>query len=156
MAFLHFIIMLTISKLLSNFKALDTDSVIDNSLKETMPAFEEVQKKQLTAGLNNKGGKIAPKYKNRKYAIAKAAQNPLAGLGTPDLRLTGAFYAGLDAEVGNGVIDIISKDEKGPALESKYPDIFGLGTNFKKEYLEMDLRPLVHKKISNFVGLKFK
>lgn len=147
--------MLTISKLLSNFKALDTDDVIDNSLKETMPAFEREQKEQLTSGLNNKGNKIAPKYRSKKYAAGKASLNPLPGLGTPDLKRTGAFYAGIDAEVGNGVIDIISKDEKGPALESKYPNIFGLGSSYKKEYLDRDLRPLVHKKITNFIGLKF-
>jgi hypothetical protein len=152
---INIIYMLTISKLIANFKALNTDVLIQESLTETMPAFEKVQKEQLKAGKNNKGETIAPKYRNKKYAIAKATQNPLPGLGTPDLFLTGKFYAGIDAEVGNGVIDIISKDDKGPALEDKYPAIFGLGTDFKKEYLDKDLRPLVHKKISTFTQLKF-
>ena len=147
---------MTISALKNKFETLNTDAIIDESLKQTMPEFENIQKKQLSSGLTNKGEKIAPKYRNNKYAASKAALNPLPGLGTPDLNLTGAFYAGIDAEVGKDVIDIISKDAKGPALESKYPNIFGLGTSFKTDYLDNDLRPLVHQKITNFLGLSFK
>jgi hypothetical protein len=47
--------MLTISSLIANFKALNTDVLIQESLTETMPAFEKVQKEQLKAGKNNKG-----------------------------------------------------------------------------------------------------
>lgn len=148
--------MLTISSLSEKFKALNTDKVIDESLNETKDEFKAINKQQLKAGKTNTGENVAPKYRSRKYASAKNQMNPLPGLGNPDLFLTGAFYEGIDVEVGKDVFDIISKDEKGPELENKYKDIFGLGNNFKKKYLDEDLGPTVQKKISNFIGLKFQ
>jgi hypothetical protein len=49
-----------------------------------------------------------------------------------------------------------SNDEKGPELEKKYKNIFGLGKDFKKDYLVNNLGPSVQEKISNFTGLKFQ
>lgn len=147
--------MLTIAALTQKFKALNTGNIIHESFIETKEAFEQLNKEQLRAGKTNTGDEIAPRYRSNKYAIAKNEINPLPGLGTPDLRLTGAFYAGIDAEPGKDVIDIISKDEKGPALENKYSGIFGLGTTFKKQYLEDELAPAVQEKINLVTGLKF-
>lgn len=148
--------MLTISSLSEKFKTLNTDKVIDESLNETKDEFKAINKSQLKAGKTNTGENVAPKYRRKKYALAKNQMNPLPGLGNPDLFLTGAFYEGIGVEVGKDVFDIISKDEKGPELENKYKDIFGLGNNFKKKYLDEDLGPTVQKKISTFTGLKFK
>lgn len=146
---------MTIVSLSAKFQTLDTNKIIQESLVETIPQFEASQKDQLYAGKTKKGTKIRPGYRNLKYAAAKAAMNPLPGFGTPDLKLTGSFYAGLDVEVGKDVFDIISKDEKGPMLENKYPDIFGLGTTYKSKYLSEGLGPVVRGKISDFTGLKF-
>ena len=148
--------MLTISSLSEKFNSLNTDKIIDESINETKDEFKAINKQQLKSGFTNTGGKVAPKYRSKKYASAKNQMNSLPGLDNPDLYLTGAFYEGIDVEVGKDVFDIISKDEKGPELENKYSDIFGLGTNFKKKYLDEDLGPTVQKKISNFIGLKFK
>lgn len=146
---------MTISSLAENFRKLNTDKVIDESFRETTDSFEKLQKDQLKAGKTNKGDTIRPRYRSPKYARVKNEMNPLPGIGVPDLFLTGKFYSGIDAEPGRDVIDIISKDSKGPELENKYPNIFGLGTNFKKQYLEEDLRPKVMSKISSVTGLKF-
>lgn len=146
--------MATINSLLQKFQALDTDEIINESLVETVPQFEETQRLQLMAGKTKSGDPIEPVYLSNKYAAAKNEMNSLPGLGVPDLRLTGAFYEGIDVEVGNDDLDIISKDSKGPQLENKYADIFGLGTDFKSDYLDI-LRPVVNEKISNFVGLTF-
>ncbi len=81
--------------------------------------------------------------------------NPLPGEGVPDLFLTGEFQRQMDVEISGNVIDVISKDEKGPELEDKYQDIFGLGTNYKAKWLDTNLGPTVRKKISTFTGLRF-
>ena len=158
--------MLTISSLSEKFNTINTDKIIDESLNETKDEFKAINKQQLKSGKTRTGEEIKSTtnpntgrknyYKSKKYALAKNQMNALPGLGNPDLYLTGAFYEGIDVEVGKDVFDIISKDEKGPELENKYSDIFGLGNNFKKKYLDEDLGPTVKKKISNFVGLKFQ
>jgi hypothetical protein len=142
--------------LLEKMRALDTDAVIQDGLTETKEPFEKLNKEQMYAGKTNDGNTISPTYRNKRYALAKADMNQLPGIGIPDLFLTGAFYNAIDAEVGNGVIDIISKDEKGPALENKYPGIFGLGTIYKQQYQKEFLGPLVRQKISSIIGLSFK
>lgn len=148
--------MLTIPALTKRFRKLNTDKIITDSLKETVSDFEDIQRKQLMAGKTRTGSHIKPSYRNKKYAEAKSSMNPLPGLGVPDLRLTGAFYEGIDVEAGKEVFDIISKDEKGPELENKYRDIFGLGGAFKNEYTKEKLEPALKKKISKFTGLKFQ
>lgn len=157
--------MLTIVSLAKRFESLNTDAIIADSLEETKDSFAELNKQQMRAGKTKTGDKIGSTtnpnnqtsnyYKWKKYAAAKNDMNPLPGLGNPDLFLTGSFYDGIDVEIGSNVFDIISTDEKGPELEDKYPDILGLGSNFKKEYLD-ELKPVVMDKISNFTGLKFR
>lgn len=49
---------------------------------------------QLLEGVDSTGKKITPKYKRRRYAVAKNRINPKAGLGTPDFKVKGDFYKG--------------------------------------------------------------
>lgn len=147
--------MLTISSLSEKFKALNTDKVIDESLDETRDPFEKLNIDQMKRGFRKDGKQIVPDYINTDYAKKKQRMNPLPKFGTPDLHLTGSFHDQLNAIAEGEVIKIFSNDEKGPELENKYKDIFGLGNNFKKKYLDENLGPTVQKKITNFVGLKF-
>lgn len=148
--------MLTITSLAQKFQQLDTDKIVQESFEETKEDFKQSQKEQLKAGKTKTGQGITPRYRSPKYARVKHEMNPLPGFGTPDLYLTGAFSQGLNVEFSSDTIDIISTDEKGPDLEHKYRDIFGLGTTFKKNYLESSLAPLVREKISTFTGLSFE
>lgn len=144
-----------LNSLIDKFKSLDTDKIIMDSFNDTHKSFEDRQRDQLSKGYTNDGKKISPKYRSRKYAHAKNEMNPIPGLGTPDLRLTGAFYAGIDMDTGKNSLDIISKDEKGPELEHKYKNIFGLGGVHKSQYLKESFGPKMRGKISKFTGLKF-
>lgn len=149
--------MLTIQSLQRKFQDLRTDEVIDQALTKTVATFEKSQKEQLKAGKTKTGDKIVNKegkgYRSKSYALRKHAINPLPGLGTPDLKLTGEFYRQIDVEAGANVFDIISKDEKGPMLENKYPGIFGLGGPYKTEYL-VELRAKVNAGLSEKLGIK--
>ena len=148
--------MLTISSLSDKFNSLNTNQLIDESLDETRDSFEKLNIDQMNHGLRNDGKQIVPDYKSTAYAKKKQAMNPLPKFGTPDLHLTGSFQSQLNAIAEGEVIKIFSNDEKGPDLEKRYKNIYGLGRNYKKEYLDKDLGPTVQKKITDFTGLRFK
>lgn len=147
--------MLTIPKLLKKFQELNTDKIIDESFRESSDEFEKKNRAQLVTGQDKQGGKITPRYRNNKYARVKNELNPVPGLGVPDLKVTGAFHRGLRADLVGDTIKIESSDRKNEWLEPKYSGIFGLGGQFKTEFISQDLRPAIHGKISNFTGLKF-
>lgn len=87
-------------------------------------------KDQLFKGLDSKGQKLSPKYASVRYKRAKNSSNPLPGIGTPDLKLTGKFYSNFYLTANKGVFDIFSSDEKSDKLASKYgEDIFGLSVD---------------------------
>lgn len=134
---------------------MNIHEVITDSLVETTSAFEDKNRAQMMAGKTKEGEPIGPKYRSMKYARVKQGMNSAPGFRVPDLRLTGEFHRLLDVDVGKNEFDIISLDDKGPALENKYPGIFGLGGAFKKAYLSEDLWPVLKGKIEGKTGLKF-
>lgn len=146
---------MTISTLINNFKSLNTNNVIEQSFIETSSEFERLNVEQLRAGKTKTGASISPRYKNPKYAAKKNQMNQAPGFGVPDLILTGSFTSKLKMTVEGDVLKEYSNDEKGPDLEAKYPDILGLGTTYKKSYIDESLRPTVNGKISAITGLKF-
>ena len=99
-------------------------------IAESEETILELNKGSLFQGLDAKGQKIKPKYSRVRYARAKNQSNPLPGIGTPDLKLTGGFYSNFYLTAKNGVFDIFSSDEKTDKLKSKYgEDIFGLNVD---------------------------
>ena len=147
--------MLTITSLLQKFQTIETEAIIQDSFNDTQYQFELIQQNQLIAGKTNTGDPISPPYKNEKYSTKKNAMNPLPGPGIPDLFLTGSFSKQINAIPEGDRILIFSNDEKAPVLEDKYKNIFGLGTNFKIQYLNENLGPSLREKITNFIGLQF-
>lgn len=148
--------MLTIKGLQRKVAVFDTDQAIDQAFTKTTGDLADENRKQLYAGFDKNGKKITPKYRRYKYAAAKYEMNPLPGLGTPDLKVTGAFYRGITVEYESGILHTESTDKKGPMLEQKYEDIFGLGGAFKKEFIDKSLRPALNKEITAGIGLKFQ
>lgn len=147
--------MATINSLLKKFQSIDTGAIIDESFIATEPDFERAQQSQLKAGKTKTGDSISPAYKSDAYAAKKATMNPLPGFGVPDLFLKGSFSEQINVRLEGETVLEFSNDSKAPQLVEKYPDIFGLGTSFKSDYLSI-LRPVVNENISNFVGLSFK
>lgn len=146
---------MTMQELLRRAEKLDTDKVINEAFDESTEDFAEKNREQLFTGQTKAGGKITYKYRNNKYARVKNQMNPIPGLGTPDLKVTGSFYRGIRADVSGDVIQVQSTDEKGKDLEAKYADIFGLGGEFKSSFLNDGLGPRIQQKITTLVGLKF-
>lgn len=86
-------------------------------------------KGQLLLGKGVKGQKLTPKYSRVRYARAKNQLNPLAGIGTPDLKLTGKFYDEFFLTAKNKQLEFQSSAEYTKYLVKKYgvsQDIFGL------------------------------
>ena len=88
-----------------------------------------MNRKQMYAGIRTDGEKIKPDYHNSNYAKYKQAKNPIPGLGTPDLFLTGKFYKTLDTELVGMTMKVKTGVDYGEKLRNKYPDIFGLTLN---------------------------
>lgn len=121
---------------------------LQKSIVETMVVTEDeylkLQKDQLLHGLNAKGEEIGF-YRNEDYADKKHRQNPKAGFGNVDLKLTGSFYEGISTHISNEGFLIESSDAKAPALEKKYGDPFGLADERKQSYADLSGQILVNE-----------
>lgn len=127
------------------FERLNTDAVIDKTMDESLPDFVEMQKDQLSQGINQKGQGIG-KYKDPYYADVKHSMNPLPGVGNVDLKYTGAFYQGLQAAIVGESIVIESTDSKASELEAKYGPIYGMDAESKRMMREK-IRPRFYRNI---------
>lgn len=134
----------TANDMIKRFSSLDIKNESFNAVSETKETITEIQKEQMFHGLNAEGKRIG-RYRNSKYARAKNDMNPLPGLGVPDLKLRGGFYAGFKTEVEPEVFRSFSTDEKNDELTAKY-DPFGLNKESKSEYAEK-LKPVLVKNI---------
>lgn len=143
--------MATVNDMIRRMKSLSVKDVSYKSVVDTKETVTDIQKEQMSHGLDAEGNKIAPKYRRMRYALAKFAVNPLAGLGVPDLRLTGAFYAGFQTKVTPETFATISTDEKNDVLIKKY-DPFGLDPESKAEYAGK-LKPVLVKNIKEKLKL---
>lgn len=114
--------MATIDELIDKWERYDVLSTVRQAIVNTKEQLLETQRLQMLEGLNAEGDKIG-KYKNQKYAIKKFDLNPVPGLGTPDLRLTGQWQGEIDAEIGSDTVTIKApENEKTPRLI----ELFGL------------------------------
>lgn len=136
--------MTTVNDMIRRVSSLDIKNEAFIAVTETKDEITEIQKEQMFHGLNAEGKRIG-RYRSIKYARAKNEMNPLPGLGIPDLKLTGAFYAGFKTEVTPEVFKTFSLDAKNEALTEKY-DPFGLDAESKSEYAGK-LKPVLVKNV---------
>jgi len=95
-----------------------------------------------------KDGTKIGKYKSEKYAAKKLAQNPLAGSGNVDLKLTGEYHEELFVDVREQtlVIDSAASADKIENIIGKYGDPLGLNETSLNEYKPISNKAL-NKKI---------
>jgi hypothetical protein len=96
------------------------------------------------AGKDKSGTNIAPSYKYDSYAEMKQEMNSRPDFGTPDLRLTGAFYNSFYFDFDT--LEVTSSDAKTETLKEKYGNrgknpIFGLNEETVSRY-----RPIFNPK----------
>ncbi len=137
-----------ILELKQRFNGLNIHNISVDSIKETKEQYLDKQKEQLKKGLKKSGEKIG-RYRNPVYAQKKFNQNPLAGLGNVDLKLTGDLYSATFLDVRDTELVIDSSDEKTQGLIDKYGDPFGLSEESRKAYLNEDLQPVFMANVKN-------
>lgn len=132
--------MATIGTILNKFKALSEPEVIAETFERSVDAYSDENKKQLFEGYNREGKRLQ-RYASNKYARVKNEMNPVPGLGNPDLFVTGAFTNSRRITIsGNHIVTDFS-DSKAPDLLQKYSDIDGLGGQYRKEFIDKNIRP---------------
>ncbi len=134
--------MATILSLINKFNNLKTDEVINKTFEETKENIADINRERMLDGVRS-DGKIMPNY---------------SIISTPiKLKDTGDFQKAIFSTIESDKILTTSSDYKTELLTKKYGEnIFGLGYGYHNKYLNNYFYPLLQKKITNYIGLKFK
>lgn len=117
-------------------------------MADTAPEYVKDQKDQLYAGFNSLGRRLIS-YRSVKYATMKNSMNPVPGYGNPDLKLTGAFYDAIRADIDEEGFLVYSTDDKSNSLEDKYGnEIWTLGEDALKGYINEELSPVFYENVT--------
>lgn len=118
--------MATIRQIRDNFKLLNLDKSVMDTVMQHSQDITDLNRKQLKYGRKSDGERVGV-YRSREYKLMKIEMNPLAG-GYVDLTLTGDFTNMLTLRRDSDkVAEIYSADEKATMLKEKYGnDIYGL------------------------------
>ncbi|MDR2775626.1 MAG: hypothetical protein LBC19_12970 [Tannerella sp.] len=145
--------MATVNQLIERLKAFDVRQSCIDVVRENGDAIVAVNQEQLQMGQKKDGSKVGW-YRSEQYAQFKNSMNPLPPFRVPDLRLTGAFYAGMKLDIAGDSFVISSSDSKAPDLVEKYgEEILGIseeGAQLVKEEITM---PAMRKKTKEALKL---
>jgi hypothetical protein len=102
-------------------------------LNKNKTFLKDLNTSQLIDGLDETGAKIGDSepYRSNVYATYKNDLNPLAGIGNPDLNVTGDYWESITAIIKGRVIQMFAKDPKAPVL-SHYNGIGIADYNYKE------------------------
>lgn len=131
--------MTTINKIRNRIASLDIADEAATAIDQSRNVIINEQKDQLLHGLRADGTKIG-KYKNRAYALKKAAMNPLPGVGFMDWKLTGELHSDIFIDVRPETFVIDSVDSKTGGLIDRFGDPFGLTLESRKTVINTRLR----------------
>ncbi len=146
--------MATTSDLLERLQSLNLRELLADSIEETAPEYVELNTQQLFKGLDGMGQSIRPLYRSAKYARVKNQSNPLPGYGTPDLKLTGAFYQGYELKVEGDELVKDSDVDYADQLFEKYGNEIGqLDEENHEEYIQENLAPAFYDRVREQTGL---
>ena len=118
--------MATIRQIRDNFKLLNLDKSVMDTVMDHKQDITDLNRKQLKYGRKSTGERVGT-YRSREYKLMKIEMNPLAG-GYVDLTYTGDFTNMLTLRRDSDkVAEIFSEDEKATMLKANYgDDIYGL------------------------------
>lgn len=146
--------MATARQILERAKAFNLLKEAADIVKQTDDVITDYVRAQLYTGKDKKGNMIYPQYKNdspanKRYAIKKNRQNPIPGLGHPDLFLRGDLYKRLNVEVLDESVFFRSQVRHFKYVYSNYGEekTFGLSEESMNEYRGKTLLPLLRKRL---------
>jgi hypothetical protein len=113
-------------------RLIQLPTVAESAVLEVMDKesdlLEDLNKKQLRAGLRSDDSEITPYYRNISY---KGRRKPV------DLRNTGAFYASITVTVLDNSVEYDATNSKTAELQAKYgKKILGLSEGNKKLFFQ--------------------
>lgn len=126
---------MTIAQMVRNWNSIDVASESAWVMLENREQIVQYNKDQLERGDLNDYSPIRPTYKSNWYATMKQRRNSKPKFGTPDLKLTGAFYDGIVIKMeGYNKYSVTSIDSKTSQLVSWYSSsIFGFTPRSRQE-----------------------
>jgi hypothetical protein len=161
--------MATALDMLNIFKAMNITDIAEEVLNKTSPVALEANKDQLFDGKLSTGEDISPTYLEDPYFKSKeSAQrysdwkdaitpNNRRKKGVPNLFINGAFYQSIEVQAKGGGLLYHSSFYAASDIESKFSDnVYGLGGEYRDEYLDNNLVPKWQQRIESETGLMFK
>lgn len=126
--------------MLKRLESVDLRLSMSVAMEETAAAAVREQKEQLQQGLKSDDTYL-PDYSFRSVFQYNKPPGPIR------LYDTGDFYRGILFDVRQDIFILESADNKTPMLKQRYgPDILGLGTEAKNEYI-LTLRPVFIREV---------
>lgn len=143
---------MTLSEMIRRVDSLDIKANLPEMVNNTKEEMADLNISQLELGQEKTGNPITPEYRSELYADFKKSIGSKAPEGTPNLKLTGSFYDGINVQLNGMEYFISSTDGKMPDLVEKYgDDIFGLSEENKSKYaldvLYYEIREYIRKTI---------
>lgn len=140
---------MTIKGLLKKVESMDTSAVIDTAFDKTLSDLEDINRERMLDGVRSDGS-IMPNYSKVSVEVFGYPPGPIK------LKDTGAFQEAIKVVRSGNVLSTDSTDQKSGMLQGRYgKKIFGTGGSYKKQYLDENLRPALHREITAVTGLKF-
>jgi len=149
--------MRTINNLLQAVEKTSIETVCGSAVNATKEPMLTLNKQQLYDGKTRSGNDLSPTYLEDPYFKSReAAQrysdwkdeitpNPKRKKGVPNLFIVGAFHNSIGVKVMAGNIEFSSSFPKAQSIEEKFTEgIYGLGGEYKGEYLVKNLAPAVN------------
>jgi spore cortex formation protein SpoVR/YcgB (stage V sporulation) len=148
--------MTTPGDMLDALEELNLKEVVLEAIEDQKQEYLKLNLEQLYEGKGSDGDPIEPEYASFSYAQQKNYMNPTPGFGTPDLKVTGAFYEGMEIEVDEDELTEESPVEYAQYLDENYGEnqIYGLTPDNHQEFVQEILQPLIVEKVSELTGLK--
>lgn len=144
-------------QILERLNSVDVEAETKTIVEDNPQPIAQLVQSQLIKGEDGNGKKLR-KYKNNAYARKKHAMNPLAGLGVPDLRLTGDTYNAMGVDTDETRYSIVSLTPQfnytilGTARMKPFGEDAvklqeGNKNVYRREYLFPKLRQAIQRKI---------
>lgn len=149
--------MANILDVLANLESIDLRNEVPRIIEKHAESMLDYNKDQLEHGSTSENKGITPKYSLSSYAEYKNNISKSPGYGTPDLKLTGEFYAGFIVYFSGENFTIGSKDSKSNDLTQKYSSnggIFGLTDDSLYSLTTHEIKPSIVAHIEKKTGLK--
>lgn len=159
--------MRTLSSLISAINKINVGDICSNSIDQTKEDLLEKNKEQLYDGKLRTEEDLSPSYLEDPYfKSAAAAQrysdwkdritpNSKRNKGIPNLFINGTFYDSLSISVSKDSISMDSSFSEASDIESKFTtNIFSLGGQYKSNYLNEFVKPLVFELLTTELNEK--